>query len=173
MRREDLYYVERIKQAKAKAKEDRERRERNVALQTSAIDEQRQRIARMRMLDEEKRMAEREMIAMRAEDLFGRQMRYREAEKAKEELHNEWRERKAMQAEEHDCRSRWTLWERALVRQQQEELKQQRAEARRLKRQLQREEEEAKAAWIESWDQNGNKYYFNSATGVSQWEAPT
>jgi hypothetical protein len=53
----------------------------------------------MRLLDEEKRLAEREASAMCVEALFGRQLRFREADKANEDLHNEWRERKSMQAE--------------------------------------------------------------------------
>ncbi|KUF96942.1 hypothetical protein AM588_10010263 [Phytophthora nicotianae] len=172
MSREDLYYVERIIRAKAKAKEEQKKREKSGDLKKNAIEEQQRHIARMRLLDEEKRLAERESSGMQLEDLLGRQIRLREAEKAKEELNNEWRERKAMQSEEHDCRSRWTLLERALIKQQQEELKQQRAEARRLKRQQQREEREVRAAWVESWDDNGNKYYYNSITEVSQWEVP-
>ncbi|KAF4041983.1 putative WW domain-containing protein [Phytophthora infestans] len=172
MSREDLYYVERILRAKAKAKEEQGKRERRADHQKNAIEEQQRRIARMRLLDEEKRLAERESSGMRLEDLLGRQIRLREAEKAKEVLHNEWRERKTMQAEEHDCRSRWILWERALIKQQQEELKQQRAEARRRKRHQQREERELRDAWTETWDNDGNKVFYNSITGTSQWEVP-
>ncbi|GMF13479.1 unnamed protein product [Phytophthora lilii] len=172
MRREDLYYVERILQAKAKTKEEQDKRERTATNQASAIEEQRKLIARMRLLDEEKRLADRESMGMRVEDLLGRQMRFREAEKKKEELQNEWHERRTMHAEEHDCRSRWTLWDRSLAHQQEEVLRQQRAEARRLKRQQQREEKEIRAAWVESWDENGNKYYYNAVTGLSQWKSP-
>ncbi|KAG3197030.1 hypothetical protein PC128_g7144 [Phytophthora cactorum] len=172
MCREDLYYVERILRAKANAKEEQEKRERSGDLQKNVIQEQQRHIARMRLLDEEKRLAERESSGMRLEDLFGRQIRLREAEKAKEELNHDWRERKTMQAEEHDCRSRWTLWERALIKQQQEELKILRVEERRRKRQQQREEREIRVAWVENWDIGGNKYYYNSITGISQWEVP-
>jgi hypothetical protein len=172
MRREDLYYVERILAAKAKAKEEHEKLKNSGDLKKNALEEQQKHIARMRLLDEEKRLAERESSSMRVEDLFGRQLRFREAEKAKEELRNEWRERKAMQAEEHDCRSRWILWDRALLQQEQEELRQQRAQARRLKREQEREERELRAAWVASWDDNGNLYYYNTLTGTSQWEAP-
>ncbi|KAL3671818.1 hypothetical protein V7S43_002487 [Phytophthora oleae] len=172
MRREDFYYVERILQAKAKAKEEEEKREKSRKLQKNPLEEQQKKIARMRLLDEEKRIAERETNGMRLEDLLGRQRRFCEMEKVKEQVQNEWREMKTMRTEEHECRSRWMLWDRALVQQQQEELKQQRAEARRLRRQQQREENEMKAAWVESWDHDGNKYYYNSISGVSQWEAP-
>ncbi|EEY67749.1 uncharacterized protein PITG_17980 [Phytophthora infestans T30-4] len=172
MSREDLYYVERILRAKAKAKEEQGKRERRADHQKNAIEEQQRHITRMRLLDEEKRLAERESSGMRLEDLLGRQIRLREAEKAKEVLHNEWRERKTMQAEEHDCRSRWILRERALIKQQQEELKQQRAEARRRKRHQQREERELRDAWTETWDNDGNKFFYNSITGASQWEVP-
>ncbi|EGZ23909.1 hypothetical protein PHYSODRAFT_477977 [Phytophthora sojae] len=172
MRREDLYYVERILEAKAKAKEEQEKREKSGALQKNALEEQQKHIARMRLLYAEKRIADRETLAMRAEDLLSRQMRFREAEKLKEELQNEWHERKVMQTEEHDSRSRWMLWDRMMAKQQEAELKQQRAEARRLKRQQLRQEKEARAAWIECWDENGNRYFYNSITGISQWEAP-
>ncbi|KAE9023955.1 hypothetical protein PF010_g1669 [Phytophthora fragariae] len=173
MCREDLYYVERILQAKAKAKEEQQKREKSEVLQKNGIEEQQRYIARMRLLDEEKRVAEREAIGMRMEDLFGRQIRFREAEKVKERLQNEWHERKKMQAEEHECRSQWILWDRMLDKQHQEELKQQRAEARSLKRQQLRQEKEIKAAWIESWDESGNRYFYNSITGMSQWEPPS
>ncbi|RLN94645.1 hypothetical protein BBJ28_00009290 [Nothophytophthora sp. Chile5] len=168
MQREDLYYVERLLQMK----QQQARLQKPEAQQATAIEEQRQRIARMRVLDLEKQLAERESSGMRVEDLLGRQMRFREAEERKAELQNEWRARKAMQTEEQDSRTRWTLLGRALVQQQQSELKQQRVEARRLKRQQRQEEEQVRLAWVESWDEQGNRYYYNSHTGLSQWEAP-
>ncbi|RLN67672.1 hypothetical protein BBJ28_00009312 [Nothophytophthora sp. Chile5] len=168
MQREDLYYVERLLQMK----QQQARLQKPEAQQATAIEEQRQRIARMRALDLEKQLAERESSGMRVEDLLGRQMRFWEAEKRKEELQNEWRARKAMQTEEHASRTCWTLLDRALIQQQQSELKQQRVEARRLKRQQRQEEEQVRLAWAESWDEQGNRYYYNSHTGLSQWEAP-
>ncbi|KAG1684997.1 hypothetical protein DVH05_009827 [Phytophthora capsici] len=172
MRREDFYYVERILLAKAKAKEEDEKREKTRELQKNLLEEQQKKIARMRLLDEEKRLAERETNRMQLEDLLGRQRRFRDVEKAKEQVQNEWRELKTMRAEEHECKSRWTLWDRALLQQQQEEQKRQRAETRRLRRQQQREENEMKAAWVESWDHEGNKYFYNSISGESQWGSP-
>ncbi|OWZ23303.1 hypothetical protein PHMEG_0001851 [Phytophthora megakarya] len=172
MRREDFYYVEQILKSKAKAKEEQEKRARSAKPQRNVFEEQQKHIARMRVLDKEKRLREREICGMQLEDLFGRQLRFREAEKAKEELRSEWRERKSMQVEEHDCCTRWVLWDRAFAKQQQEETKQQRAQARRLKRQQLREENEIRAAWVESWDENGNRYFYNTVTGGSQWEVP-
>ncbi|GMF44572.1 unnamed protein product [Phytophthora fragariaefolia] len=172
MRREDLYYVEHILQAKAKAKEEQEKREQSGKMEKNSIEVHQRYITQMRVKDEEKRVAKRESILMRGEDLVGRQMRFREVEKAKEETQNESYERKAMRAEEHDCRSRWILWDRMLEKQQQEQLKQQRAQARRQKREHQRQEKEIGAAWVQSWDVNGNRYFYNSVTGVSQWELP-
>lgn len=167
MSKEDLYYVERLQ--KVKALQQAHTKE---LVQVNPIDHQQRQIERRRMLDFEMKLMTKERQAMYTEDLFGRQYQLADTQRRKWDVQNEWRARKSMLAEEKDSRVRWQLFENERIDQEQKEFKRQRALERQQRRQQKQFEQQVSCAWIQSWDEYGNKYYYNQFTGCSQWENP-
>lgn len=170
MGREDLYYVEKLLRLKQLEQDQRKLLAKQGG--NNPLEEQQRKIERMRQLDLERRAAEKETERMRTEDLLARQCRYLEAEREQLQKQRERRERKQMETEERECRARWTLVANEQRRLDELEAKRLRVEARKLRKWQEAYEQQVLAAWVECWDEGGNVYYYNSVTGVSQWESP-
>lgn len=172
MTREDLYYVEKLLRAKQLELEQREQAQLSAKRLGNPIEEQQRKIERMRQLDLERRLAEKESERMRTEDLVARQLRYVETERRHLEGQQEKLARKHMEGQERECRLLWTRLELEQKKIEEQEAKRLRLEARRLQKMQLQYEAQVLAAWTESWDEYGNVYYYNTVTGVSRWESP-
>ncbi|GAB9467082.1 hypothetical protein Gpo141_00004441 [Globisporangium polare] len=172
MTREDLYYVEKLLRAKQLELEQREQAQLSAKRLGNPIEEQQRKIERMRQLDLERRLAEKESERMRTEDLVARQLRYVETERRHLEGQQEKLARKHMEGQERECRLLWTRLELEQKKIEEQEAKRLRLEARRLQKMQLQYEAQVLAAWTESWDEHGNVYYYNTVTGVSRWESP-
>lgn len=178
MRREDHYVAEQALRAQQQARQQRDRDvQDHHAACNRAVELQQRKIDELRARDRERKLIEQELASMRVEELHARQFRFFLAEKDKVERQVEQTARKQLQAEEQDSRWRWKLLQRIADEEQAAETKRQRAEARRIKRQQQRTgggqaHVSSPATWVQCWDASGNVYYYNSETGISQWELP-
>lgn len=172
MAKEDLYYVEKLLHAKQLELEQREAQQLNAKQNLNPIEEQQRRIERMRQLDLERKLAEKESERMRMEELVARQLRYVETERKRLAAQQEKLARKHMEAQERECRLLWTRFEQEQKKIEEQETKRLRVEARKLQKLQRQYENQVLAAWVESWDEYGNVYYYNTITGVSQWETP-
>ncbi|KAF1330089.1 hypothetical protein FI667_g5288, partial [Globisporangium splendens] len=169
MAKEDLYYVEKLMRIKQL---ELERRKLQAKQQVNPIEEQQRKIERMRQIDIERKLAEKESERMRTEDLLARQLRYLDAERRQLDAQRERNARKQLEREEHDCQLRWKLMAEAQKKAEEDEAKRLRIEVRQQQRWQKSYEKQVLAAWIQDWDEYGNVYYYNQLTGVSQWEAP-
>lgn len=174
MAKEDLYYVEKLLRAKQL---EHEKQTLLLGKQPgNPIDEQQKKIERMRQLDHERKLAAEETEHMRFEDLCARQLRYLDAELRQLEAQKERNARRQMELEERECHLRWKLVFQAQRKAEEAEAKRLRVEARQQQREWRKQKEyesQVLAAWVHSWDEYGNIYYYNQLTGVSQWEPPS
>lgn len=172
MAREDLYYVEKLLRAKQLEVELRKQQQLSAKQTGNPIAEQQRKIERMRQLDLERSFAEKESERMRTEDLVARQLRYVNTEHRRLEAQQEKLARKYMEAQERECRALWTRLEQEQKKLDELEAKRLRVETRKLLKLQRQYDNEVLAAWTDSWDEYGNAYYYNTFTGVSQWEKP-
>lgn len=172
MAKEDLYYVEKLLRAKQLEFEQCKAQQLSAKQNINPIEEQQRKIERMRQLDLERKLAEKESERMRTEDLVARQLRFVETERKHLEAQQEKLARKHMEAQERECRLLWTRLEQEQKKIEEQETKRLHVEARKLQKLQRQYENQVLAAWVESWDEYGNVYYYNTVTGVSQWETP-
>lgn len=165
MSKEDLYYVERLQKMK-------EMHRAIEFIQVNPIEQHQHHIERRRKLDFEMKLMTKERQAMYTEDLFGRQYQLADIQRRKWNAQNEWRARKTMLAEDKESHAHWRLLENERIIRERNEFKHQRAIKRQQRRQQKQFEDQVSRAWIENWDENGNKYYYNHLAGCSQWENP-
>lgn len=183
MHSEDLYFAERALRAQEHAKKQGEiEAEKLRTLRQRQLEAQERKIAEMREREQETKQSQLEMERTRFEEHLSRQRRFFLVEQEKMERQTEQVARKRMAVEEHETRARWQILQRAAEQEEAAERRRRRAQERSQRRQKKPAELEQPqqnkgtrsltAGWLQCWDDAGNAYYYNTLSGVSQWEPP-